>query len=92
MAGEPPAIDPWIAVAIPPPSQTAQWWQFPQEPPEHPLQPPPVDPTKPRSPLKAKVENCRVTRLLSHWGQRTRVRLEGTRFSKAFAHSSQVYS
>ena len=25
--------------------------------------------------MKAKVENCRVTRLLSHWGQRTRVRL-----------------
>ena len=54
-----------------------QWLHVPHPPLEQPAQPPPCDPTNPRSPLKAKVENWRVTRPLSHCGQRTRVRAGG---------------
>ena len=57
-----------------------------------PLQPEPRDPTNLNSPLKANVENCLVTFALSHFGQRIRLRLEGTRFSKAWAQVSQMNS
>lgn len=69
-----------------------QWLQLPHPLLLHPLQLPPREPTNLISPLKANVENCLVTFALSHFGQTTRLRLEGTRFSKAWAQASQMNS
>ena len=68
-----------------------QWLHVPHPLLVHPPQPP-REPTNLTSPLMANVENCLVTFALSHFGQATRLRLEGTRLSKAWAHASHTNS
>lgn len=91
MAGESPAIRTCQPSLGFPRHAGDQWLHVPHPPLLHRLQPPP-DPTNLNSPWKANVENCLVSFAPSHFGQATRLRLEGTRFSKACAHASQMNS